>query len=68
MKEGINVPSSLCKAGVRGVSVTQQIDLSGTAGHLVAGVLLGIAEIELGNIKERQAAGIVTGATTKGID
>lgn len=58
MKEGINVLSSLCEADVRVVSVTQQIDLSGTVGHLVAGVLFGIAEIELGHIKERQAAGI----------
>jgi DNA invertase Pin-like site-specific DNA recombinase len=43
---------------VRVVSVTQQIDLSGTVGHLVAGVLFAIAEIELQNTKERQAAGI----------
>lgn len=66
MKEGINVLSSLCEAGVRVVSVTQQIDLSGTVGHLVAGVLFGIAEIELGHIKERQAAGI-SEAKKKGI-
>lgn len=66
MKEGINVLSSLCEAGVRVVSVTQQIDLSGTIGHLVAGVLFGIAEIEHQHIRERQAAGIAI-AKKKGV-
>jgi DNA invertase Pin-like site-specific DNA recombinase len=51
---------------VRVVSVTQQIDLSGTVGHLVAGVLFAIAEIELQHTRERQAAGI-TAAKVKGI-
>jgi DNA invertase Pin-like site-specific DNA recombinase len=66
MKEGINVLSSLCEAGVRVVSVTQQIDLSGTVGQMVAGVLFGIAQIEHQHIKERQAAGIAV-AKEKGI-
>lgn len=66
MKEGINALSSLCEAGVRVVSITQQIDLSGTVGHLVAGVLFGIAEIEHQDIRERQAAGIAT-AKEKGV-
>ena len=57
-KDGINTLCNWCDAGVRVVSVTQQIDLSGTIGRIVAGVLFGIAEIELSNIKERQAAGI----------
>ncbi len=56
--EGINVLSKWCESGVRVVSVTQQIDLSGTVGHLVAGVLFAIAEIELQHSRERQAAGI----------
>lgn len=47
-----------CGRGVRVVSVTQQIDLSGVVGQIVASVLLGLNEIELNNIKERQAAGI----------
>ena len=58
MREGINTLSRWCELGVRVVSVTQQIDLSGTVGHLVAGVLFAIAEIELQHVKERQAVGI----------
>ena len=66
MKEGINVLSSLCESGVRVISVTQQIDLSGTVGQMVAGVLFGIAQIKHQHIKERQTAGI-TLAKKKGI-
>jgi DNA invertase Pin-like site-specific DNA recombinase len=51
---------------VRVVSVTQQIDLSGTIGHLIASLLFGIAEIEHQHIKERQAAGIAV-AKKRGI-
>jgi DNA invertase Pin-like site-specific DNA recombinase len=66
MNEGINTLSRWCECGVRVVSVTQQIDLSGTVGRLVAGVLFAVAEIELENTKERQAAGIAV-AKEKGI-
>lgn len=66
MRDGINTLSNWCESGVRVVSVTQQIDLSGTVGHLVAGVLFGIAEIELQNSKEWQAAGIAV-AKSKGV-
>ena len=58
MREGLNTLLGWCDTGVRVVSVTQQIDLSGTAGHIVAAVLLGIAQIELEDIRERQASGI----------
>jgi DNA invertase Pin-like site-specific DNA recombinase len=58
MREGINTLSRWCELDVRVVSITQQIDLSGTVGHLVAGVLFAIAEIELQHVKERQAVGI----------
>lgn len=57
-QEGINTLCDWCDRGVRVVSVTQQIDLSGTVGRVVAGVLFGIAEIEKQHIRERQAAGI----------
>lgn len=57
-QEGINTLCEWCDKGVRVVSVTQQIDLSGTVGRVVAGVLFGIAEIEKQHIRERQAAGI----------
>lgn len=57
-QEGINTLCDWCEKGVRVVSITQQIDLSGTVGRVVAGVLFGIAEIEKQHIQERQAAGI----------
>ena len=57
-RDGINLLADLCDRGVRVVSVTQQLDLSGVAGRLVAGVLFAIGEMELENIRERQAAGI----------
>lgn len=66
MQTGINILSKWCESGVRVVSVTQQIDLSGTVGHLVAGVLFAVAEIELQHSKERQAAGIAV-AKSKGV-
>jgi hypothetical protein len=48
LKEGVNVLADWCKRGVRVIAVTQQIDLSGPVGHLIASLLFGIAEIELG--------------------
>ena len=38
--------------------ITQQLDLSGAVGRLVASVLFGLAEIEQEYRRERQAAGI----------
>lgn len=66
LKDGINMISSLCENGVRVISVTQQIDLSGSVGRMVAAVLFGIAETELEHIRDRQAAGIAV-AKSKGI-
>jgi len=57
-RDGINVLAEWCERGVRVVSVTQQIDLSGAVGRMVASVMFGLAEIELEYRKERQAAGI----------
>ena len=57
-REGVNVLADWCSKDIRVVSVTQQIDLSGTVGQLIGGVLFAIAEIDLQNIRERQAAGI----------
>jgi len=57
LKEGVNVLADWCQCGMRIISVTQQIDLSGPVGHLIASLLFGIAEIELQHAKERQAAG-----------
>ncbi len=65
-RDGINLLAEWCERGVRIVVVTQQIDLSGTVGRLVASVLFGLAEIEQEFRRERQAAGI-TVAKRKGI-
>ena len=58
MHEGINLLADWCERGLRVVSVTEQLDLNGTVGRVVAGVLFGVAEIQLSQIRERQAAGI----------
>ena len=58
LKEGVNVLADWCQRGVRIIAITQEIDLSGPVGHLIASLLFGIAEIELQHAKERQAAGI----------
>lgn len=58
LREGVNVIADWCQRGVRVVSITQQIDLTGTTGRLIASLLFGVAEIELQHVRERQAAGI----------
>lgn len=56
--ERVNLLAEWCERGIRIVVVTQQIDLSGPVGRLVARVLFGLAEIEQEYRRERQAAGI----------
>ncbi|UUO05000.1 recombinase family protein [Blastopirellula sp. J2-11] len=58
LKEGVNLLAEWCESGVRIVSVTEQIDLSGPVGRMIASVMFGLAEIELEFRRERQAAGI----------
>lgn len=65
-KDGINTLADWCDKGVRVVSVTQQLDLAGATGRLIAGVLFAVAEMELEAIKERQAIGIAA-AKAKGV-
>jgi DNA invertase Pin-like site-specific DNA recombinase len=57
-RDGINLLADWCDRGVRVVSVTQQIDLSGAVGLMVASVMFGLAEIEMEYRRERQIAGI----------
>jgi len=64
--EGINLLAAWCEQGVRVVSVTQQIDLNGTVGRMIASVMFGLAEIEQEYRRERQAAGIAA-AKHKGV-
>ena len=66
MRDGLNVLCDWCERGVRIVSVTQQIDLSGTVGRMIAAVLLAVAEMEQETRRERQAAGIAA-AKERGI-
>ena len=65
LRDGIEILSGWYDAGVRVVSVTQQLDLSGSVGRLVTGVLFGIAEIEREHIRERQAVGIALANRTQ---
>jgi DNA invertase Pin-like site-specific DNA recombinase len=58
LRDGVNVLADWCERGVRLVSVTQQLDLSGAVGRMVTAVLLGVAEMERENINERIRAGI----------
>ncbi len=58
LRDGVNVLADWCERGVRVVSTTQGVDLSGPVGRMVAALLLGVAEIELEYRRERQAAGI----------
>ena len=65
-RDGETLLADWCGRKVRVVSITQQIDLSGVVGQIVASVLLGLGEIELSNIRQRQAAGISV-AKKKGV-
>ena len=56
--EGISLLADWCEREIRVVVVTQQIDLSGAVGRMVASALFGLAEIELEYRRERQTAGI----------
>lgn len=65
-QDGINLLTDWCARNVRVVAVTQQIDLSGPVGHMVASVLFGLAEIEWEYRRERQAAGVAV-AKARGV-
>ena len=58
MKDGINTLADWCDRGIRFVSVTQQFDLNGALGKMLAAVLLGVAEMEQETRRERQKVGI----------
>lgn len=58
LQDGINTLRDWCDKGMRIVSVTQQIDFSGTVGKMIAAVLLGVAQMEQETRRKRQSAGI----------
>ncbi len=47
-----------CERGLKIVVITQQIELNGAVGRMIAAVMLGLAEIELEYRRQRQMAGI----------
>ena len=58
LRDGVNLLADWCERGLKIVVVTQQIELNGPVGRMIAAVMLGLAEIELEYRRERQAAGI----------
>lgn len=56
--DGVAVLGRWLKAGVRVVSITEPIDLSGELGQALAGVIFALAAAEWRKRKERQTAGI----------
>jgi DNA invertase Pin-like site-specific DNA recombinase len=64
--EGITLLADWCERDVRVIVVTQQIDLRGAVGRMVASVLFGLAEIEMEYRHERQTAGIAV-AKSRGV-
>lgn len=66
LRDGLTTLCDWCDRGLRVVSVTQQIDFSGTIGKMIASVLFGVAEMEQETRRERQIAGIAE-AKRKGV-
>lgn len=58
LRDGVNLLADWTDKGVRIIVITQQLDLSGVIGRTIAALMLGLAEIELQHLKERQRAGI----------
>ena len=58
LKDGVNLLADWCDANLRIIVITQQIELNGAVGRMIAAVMLGLAEIELEYRQERQLAGI----------
>ena len=58
LRDGINTLCDWLKAGIRVVSVTQQLDFAGQTGPLIASVLFAVSEMEQSTRRDRQAAGI----------
>jgi len=58
LRDGVNVLGDWADKGIKIIVITQQLELSGAIGRTIAALLLGLAEIEHTNIKERQKAGI----------
>ncbi len=66
LKDGVNILASWCERGLKVIVTTQQIELNGAVGRMIAALLLGLAEIEWEYRRERQMAGIAA-AKSKGV-
>jgi DNA invertase Pin-like site-specific DNA recombinase len=66
LRDGVNLLADWCERGLKIIVITQQIELNGAVGRMLAALLLGLAEIELEYRAERQAAGIEV-ARKKGV-
>lgn len=58
LRDGVNLLADWCERGLKIIVITQQIELNGPVGRMIAAVMLGLAEIELEYRRERQMAGI----------
>lgn len=58
LRDGVDLLADWCERGLKVVVVTQQVELGGAVGRMIAAVMLGLAEIELEFRQERQTAGI----------
>ncbi len=58
LRDGINVLTSWIDNKVRVVSITQQIDLDGAVGRMLAGILFALAEMERENLRENTKRGM----------
>ena len=56
-RDGINLLADWLEQGVRVVAVSQQLDFSGPAGKLVAGVLFALGEMKRDNLRENTKRG-----------
>jgi len=65
LRDGVNVLADWAERGLKIIVVTQQLELNDVIGRTIASLLLGLAEIEHGHVKERQKAGI-TAAKARG--
>lgn len=59
-RDGINLIHEWVDKGVRLVITTMQLDITGTVGRMVAGLMFALAELERENIRARQKIGIAT--------
>jgi DNA invertase Pin-like site-specific DNA recombinase len=66
LADGVRVLADWCERGLKIVVITQQIELNGPVGRMIAALLLGLAEIETEYRRERQSAGIAV-AKKRGI-